>query len=167
MKIFIQLALLAVLIPTLCQGEEGASGQHKDKQSGVAMLSPGLRKLFTREMVELQNGMTALTPLYISGDFGGIAAIARQMESSYVLKQSLSESQVHELHSKLPEEFLALDQQFHYLAGMLEHVAKLKKIELVGFYISKMGEACVSCHARYAAQRFPALAPARQDAHHH
>lgn len=167
MKKLVQLTLLAVLIPTLCHGEENISREVKGEHSGIAALSPELRELFSREMVELQNGMMAMIPLYISGNLGEIANIARKMESSYVLKQNLSKSQVHELHSKLPSSFIVLDQQFHYFAGMLEHVANMEKIELVGFYISKMSETCVRCHTEYATDRFPALAPKRQDEHSH
>lgn len=167
MKKIVQLALLAILTPTLCHGEENISHQVKGEHSGTATLSPELRELFSREMVELQNGMMAIIPLYVSGNLDEIATIARKMESSYVLKQNLSQSQIHELHSKLPDSFIELDQEFHYLAGMLEHVAKMEKIELVGFYISKMGETCVRCHAEYATHRFPALAPKRQSEQSH
>jgi hypothetical protein len=163
----VQLTLLAVLIPTLCLGEENISRQAKGEHSGTEALSPELREIYSREMVELQNGMIAIIPLYISGNLDEIAKIARKMESSYVLQQNLSKSQVHELHSKLPGSFMMLDQQFHYLAGMLEHVANMEKIELVGFYISKMSETCVRCHTEYATHRFPALAPKRQDEHSH
>ena len=167
MRKLVQLTLLAVLVPTLCHGEENISHLVKGEHSGITALSPELRELFSREMVVLQNGMMTIIPLYISGNFDEIANIARKMESSYVLKQNLTQSQVHELHSKLPGSFIELDQQFHYLAGMLEHVANMEKIELVGFYISKLSETCVRCHTEYATNRFPALAPKRQDEHSH
>ena len=167
MKYLIQLVFMAALIPVLCHGEENGNPQFEGEHSPIAALSPELRDLFSKEMVELQNGMMAIIPLYISGSWGEIASIARKMESSYVLKQNLSKSQVHELHSKLPGSFIELDQQFHYLAGMLEHAAKMEKIELVGFYTSKMSETCVNCHTKYAIHRFPAFAPKSQDEHSH
>jgi len=167
MKKFIQLTLLSLLIPALCQGEESTSHQAMAEHSGITTLSPGLRELFSKEMVELQNGMTAIIPLYVAGKLDEIALIAAKMEGSYVLKQNLSEAQMHELHSKLPDAFITLDQEFHYLAGMLEHVAKVEKMELVSFYISKIGEACVGCHAEYATHKFPALASEKQDEHSH
>ena len=117
-------------------------------------------------MRQLQKGMTEILPLYVSGGWAEIAVIAGKMEDSYVLKQNLSAEQMDELHAKLPGEFIELDQQFHYLAGMLEHAAVVEKVELVSFYYSEMGEACVSCHTRFATQRFPALAP-RPQAHEH
>ena len=167
MKRMVQLVFL--LLPALCQGEGNATHQHEHEQpqSVIAGLSPELQALFSREMLALQNGMMQMVPLYIAGKLDDIAAIAAQMESSYVLKQNLSDSQMHELHARLPDAFIEQDQQFHYLAGMLEHVAKRGKTELVGFYISEMGEACVACHAAYATRRFPAMAGNRQAGHGH
>jgi len=167
MKKLVSLAILTVLMPVLCYGEEKLNHQVKEVHPGIAALSPALRELFSKEMVELQSGMIDIIPLYISGKLDDIATIAHKMKSSYVLKKNLSQSQMHELHSKLPGSFIELDQHFHYLAGMLEHVAKMEKIELVGFYISEMGETCVRCHSEYATQRFPAFAPKKQDEQSH
>jgi len=50
---------------------------------------------------------------------------------------------MHEIHSILPGAFIELDQQIHYLSGMLGHAAEMEKAELVGFYFSKMSEICV------------------------
>ena len=149
-RVFLSI-IFATLIPTLCHGQED--------HSGITALSPELRELFSREMIELQKGMQSIIPAYISGDWGKIASIAGKMEGSYVLKQSLSKEQTKELHSRLPGSFLELDQQFHYLSGMLEHAASMEKVELIRFYFSKMSEACVSCHTQHATHKFPALAP--------
>jgi hypothetical protein len=167
MKIIVQLALLALLLPALCHSEENRQHQVEQAQSVIAPLSPELQQLFSREMRELQHGMRALVPLYVAGKLDDIATIATQMENSYVLKQNLTDSQMHELHEKLPAAFIKQDQQFHYLAGMLEHVANAGKTELVGFYISKMLETCVACHTAYATNRFPALSPKSQAEHNH
>ena len=166
MKKLPQLFFLALLIPGLClgQGHEGHAAD--ESHSGVAGLSPELRALLASEMQQLQKGMTEMLPLYVSGQWAEIAVIAGKMEDSYVLKQQLSEEQMHELHTILPADFIELDQQFHYLAGMLEHVAEKQKVELIGFYYSEMGKACVSCHTQHATQRFPALAP-KAEAHEH
>jgi len=143
--------IFATLIPTLCHGQED--------HSGITTLSPELRELLSREMIELQKGMQAIIPAYISGDWEEIASIAGKMESSYVLKQNFSKEQAKELHSRLPGSFIELDRQFHYLSGMLAHAANREKVELIGFYFSKMNEACVGCHTQYATHKFPALAP--------
>ena len=167
MKTMLRPVFLALLLPALCQGGEDTHRQAGEAQSVIAGLSPELQQLFSREMLELQNAMMAMLPLYVAGKLDDIATIAAQMDSSYVLKQNLSESQMHELHETLPDAFIEQDQQFHYLASMLEHVAKAGKTELVGFYISKMGEACVGCHTAYATNRFPGLSRNRQSGHDH
>lgn len=159
MKILFQLFLLAVLMPSLCNGEGHEHNSIDKSHAGIADLSSGLRNLLTKEMLQLQKGMMEIFPLYVSGRWDEIVPIANKMEGSYVLKQSLSEEQVHELHTKLPGGFIKLDQQFHYLSGMLGHAAKMEKPELIGFYFSKMSEVCVSCHTQYATHRFPALSP--------
>jgi len=166
MKKLSQFFFLAIVIPSLCHGEGDERHSIDKSHSGIVDLSSELRKLFSQEMQQLQKGMTEILPLYVSGRWAEIGVIASKMEGSYVLKQSLSEEQMHELHSILPSAFIELDQQFHYLSGMLGHAAEMEKAELVGFYFSKMSEICVSCHTQYATQRFPALAPKTQ-AHGH
>ena len=159
MKILSQLFLLAVFIPSVCNGEEHERHTFGNTDSGITDLSPELRNLLSQEMRHLQKGMTEILPLYVSGRWAEIAPIASKIENSYVLKQNLSKEQIHELHSKLPSGFIELDQKFHYLSGMLEHAAKMEKPELVGFYFSKMSNTCVSCHTSYAIHRFPQLSP--------
>ena len=167
MKRIVELAFLVLLLPALCQGEENMQHQVGERHSVIASLSPELQQLFSREMIELQKGMMAMVPLYVAGKLDDIEKIAAQMESSYVLKQNLTESQMHELHAKLPDAFIEQDQQFHYLAGMLAHVANVGKTELVGFYIAKMSESCLACHSAYATDKFPALAGKGQGEHNH
>jgi hypothetical protein len=118
-------------------------------------------------MKALQGGMMSIIPAYISGNWSDIETTAEKIKSSYILKQSLTKSQKKELHSTLPPEFISKDQEFHYLAGMLEHAAKSKKSELINFYFSKMTESCVSCHAVFATHKFPALEPTKKDGHAH
>ena len=137
--------------------EEKHGHETKKESNGVESLSPELRELLSKEMVALQSGMMAVIPAYISGHWGEIEAIGHKMKSSYILKQSLSEEQMHELHEKLPKDFIKLDQRFHYLAGMLSHAAQNKKPELVGFYFSELSESCLACHSQFATHKFPEL----------
>jgi len=149
---------------SLGYGESIHNHEVKKVGSDVESLSSELRELLTTEMLAIQNGMMSVIPAYAAGDWAEIERIAHKIKSSYILKQSLTDEQVKELHSTLPESFVKLDQQFHYLAGMLKHSAKNKKSELVGFYFSKLNESCVSCHSQYATHKFPALTPdAKQD----
>lgn len=147
-------------------GEDKPGHATKEEHSGVEALSPELREVLKKEMLALEKGMMSVIPAYISGDWNEIENIAHKMKGSYILKQSLTDAQANELHTVLPESFIALDHQFHYLAGMLEHAAKNEKAELVGFYFSKLSEACVSCHTQYAAHKFPAFSPAKEISKH-
>jgi len=146
-----------------------SSISHADNHDkGFSSLSPELQKLFSKEMVQLKQGMQEIMTAYISGQWDVIAPIAKKMENSYVLRKNLSKNQMHELHSKLPSVFLELDDKFHYYSGMLSHVSEMKKVELIGFYYAKMSETCVSCHSLYATHKFPSFkSKTRHEAHHH
>ena len=169
MKTIIHIVLLAILIPSMSYGGDKHNRQRGSENAvGVEALSNGLRDLLAQEMQALQNGMMSIIPAYISGNWGAIETTSGKMKSSYILKQSLTESQVKELHSVLPHAFIEKDQRFHYLAGMLEHVAKSKKAELINFYFSEMIESCVRCHTIFATNKFPALsATEKKDEHTH
>jgi len=166
MKKYFQIIFLVLFIPSLAGAEEKEHLPVDSNNSGIVNLSPNLRNLLSQEMRQLQKGMIEIYPLYISGKWAEIIPIAKTMKDSYVLKQNLSKEQMHELHLKLSNEFLELDQQFHYLSGMLAHAAKMEKPELVGFYISRMSETCVKCHTKFATHKFPSLAPNTQPHDH-
>jgi hypothetical protein len=138
--------------------------------AGWRLYRPPLREALAQEMVALQNGMMSIIPAFTSGDWALVAETGKQMEQSYIMKQALSAEQLDELHHVLPPQFLELDAQFHYLAGMLSHAANNRKPELAAFYFSRMLETCTACHARFATEKFPALAapgdgPARDHRH--
>lgn len=164
MRPLIIFVFISSLMTSVAYAEE--TDQHNQPASGVTSLSSGLRDLLSREMQAIEKGMMAIIPAYASGNWSEIARIAGQIENSFILKQLLSDKQVHELHAALPHEFIKLDQQFHYLAGMLAHAAKLQKQELVGFYFSELNNACVGCHSQFALHKFPAFDSARQQNEH-
>jgi len=166
MKYLVRIAFLTLLLPVLGYAQDNhAHHSHHENQSheepkqatGVEALSQDLRDLLVQEMQALQTGMMSIIPAYVSGNWAEIESTAKKMNNSYILKQNLTESQMHELHSVLPNSFIEKDQRFHYLAGMLEHAAKNKKPELINFYFSEMNESCVGCHAQFATHKFPAL----------
>jgi len=161
------IALLVLLVPMFGFAEEENKHERHHVKTGVERLSPNLRGLLSEEMKALQNGMMSVIPAYISGNWGEVEGIANKMKNSYILKQSLTESQVKELHATLPHAFIEKDQEFHYLAGMLGHAAKNKKPELVSFYFSRMNESCVSCHSQFATHKFPALRLEKEVKHTH
>lgn len=167
MKYFTWITLLTILVPTMSFGADKLKHEEHGNSTGVEMLSHDLRSLLSKEMLALQSGMISIIPAYISGNWDEIETTAEKMKKSYILKQSLTEKQVQELRSVLPDEFITEDQRFHYLAGMLEHAAKNKKPELVNFYFSEMNESCLSCHAVFATHKFPTLAPTKSSEHSH
>ena len=168
MKNIIRIVFLAFLISTVSCAKNKHDFEEKENTVGVGPLSQELRDLLSQEMTLLQNGMMSIIPAYVSGNWGKIETIAGKMKNSYILKQSLTENQIKELHSSLPHDFIKKDQRFHYLAGMLEHVAKNKKPELINFYFSEMNEACVDCHVSFAKHKFPALTvKEKKDGHGH
>jgi hypothetical protein len=168
-KIIILMAVVLATITSVSYGEEEHHhGEISKVLSGVETLSPELRKLLSKEMQELEKGMMSIVPAYASGNWGEIEDIGEKMEHSYILKQSISDAQIEELHRLLPGSFIKLDQQFHYFAGMLSQAAKNKKSELVGFYYSKLTESCVSCHSQYATHRFKGfIEPGKVDKYAH
>lgn len=136
--------------------------------SGVESLSPDLRNLLAKEMVALEKGMQAIFPAYITGDFEQVAQVAKKIKESFILKQKITDDQKKELVAKLPNSFLKMDKKFHEYAGMLEHVARKNKTELVGFYYAKLTESCIACHSNHAKHRFPKLIEeTKENEHHH
>lgn len=157
-----------IILPSLGYAEDVHDHAVKKPVSAVESLSPKLRKLLTEEMQALQKGMMSIIPAYAAGDWSEIKATADKMKNSYILQKNLNDKQIKELHSTLPDSFLKLDQQFHYLSGMLSHAAEMKKSELVGFYFSELSNSCIECHAQYATHKFPALLPNKKtDGHAH
>ena len=161
---------VTILVSILLSPVPGYGGDEHNihlTTNGIEALSPELRSLLSEEMVALQSGMQSIIPAYVSGNWEGVEKIAGQVKNSYILQQSLTKTQIHEMHTLLPQGFIEKDKRFHYLAGMLEHAAKNKKPELINFYFSEMSESCVSCHSSYATHRFPALKPIVESEHAH
>jgi hypothetical protein len=168
MKIIIRIALLAILLPTMSYGEDKHNQEGTENVVGVEALSSDLRDLLSQEMQAVEKGMMSIIPAYNSGTWGEIETTAGNMKNSYILKQNLTESQVKELHSVLPNAFIEKDQRFHYLSGMLEHAAKSKKAELINFYFSEMNESCFGCHTIFATHKFQdLLSTEKEDEHTH
>lgn len=167
MSNIVRIVILTLLIPTMTYGEEKhAHDGHEEMKVGIEALSKGLRDLLSKEMIAIQNGMISIIPAYNSGNWPEIEMTADKIKKSYILKQSLTEEQIHELHGVLPEVFLEKDQHFHYLAGMLQRASSEKKEELVNFYFSEMNRSCLSCHSAFATHKFPALSKSKTETEH-
>ena len=147
---------------------EAEHGHHaKPEMAHGVELSADLMSLLNQEMALIQKGMMDLIPVIAAGEWEDAASIGKQIKASFILKQKLTAAQKEELHRVLPELFVEMDQDFHKSAGMLAHAAEMKNADVVSFYFYKMNAACVSCHGKFAAARFPGLAPGKgQEGHH-
>ena len=120
-------------------------------------ISPELKKILTEEMVAIQAGMAELIPAIAAGDAQKVADIGAKMEASYIMAQKLTPKQMEELHKGLPAGFVAMDEEFHYFAGMLTHAAYMGHWNMIPSLASKLMEGCVNCHGTYATEKFPEL----------
>ncbi len=118
-------------------------------------LSPKLRGALVAEMAGLKTGMAELTGSLATGDWPRAHQRALAIRDSYILKQKLSRAELAELEHALPPDFQELDARFHRHAEALAHAAENHDGELAGFYLGRMVEGCIGCHARYATHTLP------------
>jgi len=134
--------------------------------SQEVLLSTDLRSLLNQEMGLIQQGVMDMVPAIAAGKWDKVSAIGQKIKESFILKQKLTDAQIEELHRVLPQQFIEMDMDFHKSAGMLAHAAEMKNADVVNFYFYKMNAACVSCHGKYAAERFPGFAKDGEEGHH-
>lgn len=160
-------ALLKLMLLGFILTPVAVSADASQKVVGVEHLSENLRLLLQKEMQAVELGMKDIISANVIGDTHAIAAIAMKIKESFILKQRLTQQQKHELHTKLPQDFIRQDQTFHYMAGMLAHAAEMKKPELINFYYAELFEACSSCHKEHAQHRFPRFSVGEAIKHEH
>lgn len=142
--------------------------QHvKPQASPGFQLSPDLLALLNQEMGLIQQAMMDIVPAIATGQWDKVSSLGKKIKASFILKQKLTEAQKEELLRVLPQQFIEMDMDFHKSAEMLAHAAEMKNADVVNFYFYKMSAACVSCHGKYAAGRFPGLANGGDEEHHH
>jgi hypothetical protein len=159
------LMLTCLLLPPV----SGHTEEEADQQAPPGdhlHLSPALMNLLKQEMNAIQEGMQALIPAIVSGNWQEVADIGRHIRHSYIMQQQLTDAQMKELHQTLPPAFLELDQAFHHSAGMLAHAAEMHNAEVVNFYLYKLTDTCVACHGKFAGYRFPGLVDAPENTEH-
>ncbi|MBT8114048.1 MAG: cytochrome c [Arenicella sp.] len=149
MKKFIKYFVIAISLSV------AAPISHADSE--VESLSPKLRALLYKEMLALRQGMQSIFSAHVAGNMEEVVEIATKMKNGYILNQQMTEDQRSELTTKLPQDFLQMDEKFHEYAGLLARVAEENHTELVGFYYLRLTESCVGCHSQYARHRFPAF----------
>lgn len=118
-------------------------------------LSTELRILLRQEMISIDRAMGTLSSDIAQGQWASASKTAAQVRDSFILKQSLTQEQAHELHAKLPQAFINLDVRFHNQADKLADAAHHRDPELSVFYYAQMMNSCVQCHTTHAPTRFP------------
>lgn len=121
-------------------------------------LTPRLKALLADEMQQVAEATGELALAIAAGDHATVKRLASAVRDSFILKQSLTEQDKKDLMSAVPAGFVALDRKFHGLAGELAGQADTQNTELQNYYFSRMLEACTSCHAQFATDRFPGFA---------
>jgi hypothetical protein len=140
--------------------------RHAATDDAAAALSSELRELLNREMALIDDGMGTLASAISAGEWKTVEEVALKVQRSFILKQRMSPEAMSELHEKLPPGFVTMDREFDGTAGKLAHAATNRNGELATFYYGRMLEGCVSCHAAFAAERFPGLSPPQTEHRH-
>ena len=122
------------------------------------VLPDHLREKLVVEMRAISEGMGVLLTHLSMGDADSSADVAGKIRDTFILKQELSQEELQELISLLPEGFITMDRAFHGTAGKLSASAASGDFDSAIEHFTTMSRACVSCHASYAAKRFPGLA---------
>ena len=164
------LFLLASLFVSACSHigshEVEEKAIHSQHSSYRLTLSTANRQLLKKEMLAIEKGMKTLLSTIATGDWKKTAETGKQIQASYIMKQSLTSEQLKHLHQHLPKPFIKLDHSFHHYAGMLAHAAEVKNADAVGFYFYKMTDSCVQCHSSYAKDKFPGFS-VEEKSHQH
>jgi len=161
------LTLACLLLAPVTGYTEHPADHRAQPPADQLQLSPALLELLKQEMNAIQQGMQALLPAIVSGNWKDAAGIGEHIQNSYIMQKQLTEAQMEELHNALPPAFLELDQSFHHTAGMLAHAARQRNAEVAGFYYYKLTDTCVACHGKFAGHRFPGLTDDAGDMQQH
>jgi len=126
-----------------------------EEKKGVDSLSFGLRSLLTQEMLSVEKAMKSILSDIIAGKYEDVSIKATNIHNSFILKQNLTKSQGHELHTKIPKDFLNTDARFHEIAAQLADAADIEDTKKVNEIYGTLLNSCVKCHSTYATSRFP------------
>ncbi len=94
----------------------------------------------------------------VIGDHATVAERAQQIHDSFILQQSLSEQDRQDLMAAVPPEFVERDRALHETSAELAEAARAGEVERAVTTFTRLTEACVACHGRFATDRFPDLA---------
>lgn len=169
MRRFRNLFVVQLLFFILVAGCSDRSGRERGSQSPSRdtskakvtveklELPPRFLAILRQEMNQLSGGMGAMLSYMVRGQGQEAAEVAMSIHNSFILKQELTEEELKELVSLLPEGFIQLDRGFHQLADEMAAALKNEELEKSGRIYGQMVDACLNCHAQFATERFPAF----------
>lgn len=118
-------------------------------------LTPRLQELIQQEMVSILDAGHQILDALVMGDSAAVADQARAIERSFIMEQSMTEQDRQDLMAALPPAFVNLDRRFHQTAAKLAEAAENNDRIQAHAVFNEMIETCMSCHARFATDRFP------------
>lgn len=118
------------------------------------------RELIRSEMKEVESAMGRLLGHLVRAEAREGAEVAHAVHDSFVLAQRMTAEQRRELRSLLPPTFVALDREFHHRAELLAEALEGGDFFAAAAHHAELSRACVTCHSRFATDRFPAFAAA-------
>lgn len=124
-------------------------------------LTPKLRSLLIKEMVQIEQAMQDIFSAIIRGQHATVADKGQAIHDSFILKQSLTKEDRQDLKAAVPAEFLQMDAHLHELSASLAEAGRSEDTPRQLELFDRMADACVACHSTYTTDRFPGLeAPA-------
>lgn len=120
-------------------------------------LPPKVRGLLLQEMNAVSRATHEILDALIRGEDQVVAERAQAIHDSFILKQEMTAEDRSALIEAAPEDFVRRDRAFHQLTGNLAAAARKSDTPRQQALFSDMVEACRTCHARYATNRFPSF----------
>jgi cytochrome c556 len=141
----------------------------KDKPTETKKLdlSADLMKLLRAEMREVLSGVQSIPSGIATANWKKVAEVSDKISTSYIMDRKLTQAQRKELKQKLPVYFKKMDEKFHAESRKLARAARNHDSQLTTFHYYRLIEACTSCHATYATEKFPGFLPKTKTKHHH
>lgn len=126
--------------------------------SNVASKLPAhIRQLLIQEMNAVLDASKKILDALVRGQDAVVAENAQAIHDSFILRQQMSPEDKQALLDAVPEAFVERDRAFHEVSERLAEAAREKDAARQLQLFNDMVGACVECHSRHAAGRFPAL----------
>ena len=150
-KLFVVSIIVLLLITGITYSEVSSTNIEMEKIS----LSKKLRRILSAEMNAVQHAICNLAIAIPAGKWNDITETANKISKTYILKKKLSSKELNDFYSKVPPGYKEIDDDFYLTAEQLSKSALDRNSEQVSLYFSKLNKTCVTCHSKYARQRFP------------